>query len=305
MNKIPVRQTIAEAYRFTFVGLEKVIGLIWLPTVILTVGSYFVMSPYLAGMAQAIETNDFAQQGPQLALMFGFEVACLVLMAMIGVAITREILNPLKRPLFLRFGLGGTEFRLVGALVGLYVLLLLFVILCVIAAVALGFVLNAVLPGAASLASAPGATRGLGMAALIGLCLSPVLFYLMARLAFLVVPCIVMEGKFGIERSWQLTKGNVWRIIGICFAIMLPILIVSMIGQVVILGPEYFNPHLELVKDQAAQAKHNVENLRLLASKLPLLVGFSFLLAPFTSGLGFSAPAFAYRALMAQEKRPE
>ena len=299
MNKIPVKQTIAEAYRFTFYGLEKVIGLIWLPAVLMTVGSYFVLSPYLAGMASAMENSDFAQQGSNMVLMFGLEIVILVLMAMMAVAITREILNPLQRPLFLRFGLGATEFRLVGALIALYVLLLVFILIGALAAAALGYGLNALLPASGGL------KRGLALAALFGLCLIPVLVYIMARLTFLVVPCVVMEGKFGLERSWQLTKGNVWRIIGISLAIALPLLVILLIGEFFILGADYFNPHFEMLGDQAAMAKRNAENIRLMISKLPLLVGFSFLLMPFSSGLYFSAPAFAYRALMAQEKAPE
>ena len=37
-----------------------------------------------------------------------------------------------------------------------------------------------------------------------------------------------------------------------------------------------------------------------MASKLPLLMGLSFVLAPFTYGLAFAAPAFAFRALTGQ-----
>ena len=51
MNKLPVTQTVAESYRFTFGGLGTVIGLIWLPIVIPTVGGYFTLVPYFSGTA--------------------------------------------------------------------------------------------------------------------------------------------------------------------------------------------------------------------------------------------------------------
>ncbi|MDE2184342.1 MAG: hypothetical protein KGJ78_15080 [Alphaproteobacteria bacterium] len=300
MNKIPVTRTIAEAYRFTFAGLEKVIGLVWLPVVTLTVGSYFAVGPQLSGLAAAMESGDIGRQGPIMAGMFLFELVCIVLVSVIAVAITREILNPLKRPLFLRFGLGGMEFRLVGAMIGLYVLMIFFILALIALAAALGFFVNSLMPaGPAGLA---GPSRGAAFAVLIGLVLSPVLLYIMVRLSFLVAPSVVMEGKYGIERSWRLTKGNFWRIVAISLAVALPILVVSMVAQFAILGPEYFNPHLELLKDQAAQARHSAENMRKLAANLPLLMGANFLLAPFLYGLMFATPAFAYKALTAQAK---
>lgn len=58
MKKIPVGRTVAEAYRFTFLGLEHVIGAIWLPVVILTVGAYFITGPYLTAESAMLENGD-------------------------------------------------------------------------------------------------------------------------------------------------------------------------------------------------------------------------------------------------------
>ena len=44
MRKIPVLRTIAEGYAFTFGHLGTIIGLIWLPMVIVAIAGYFVMS---------------------------------------------------------------------------------------------------------------------------------------------------------------------------------------------------------------------------------------------------------------------
>jgi hypothetical protein len=297
MKKIPVGKTIAETYRFTFLHIERVIGVIWLPVVLLTVGEYFVSGSYLTGSASALDSGDFAQQGPLLARLLGFELVGLVLVAMVGAAITREILAPLKRPLLLRFGLGGTELRLLGAFVGLYVLLIVFVMALALAGMLLGFLLNSVVP--AGMGAAGGTKRAMGFAVLIGLVLSPLLVYAMLRLSFLVVPGAVMAGGFGIEKSWQTAKGNVWRIILISLAVALPLLAVYVGAQAAILGLDYFNPHLELIGDKAAQARHSAEQMRLLSERLPLLMGVKFLLAPFLYGTTFAAPAFAWRALTA------
>ena len=294
MKKIPVGQTIAEAYRFTFARVEHVIGVIWLPVLIMTVGGYFVSGPYLTAEAAMLDTGDVAQLGPVTASLFAFEIVCLVMTAVIGVAVTREILSPLKRPLFLRFSLGATEMRLTGALVALFVLMILFFLVCVVIAVVAGLALNSAMSATPGLT---GAQRAIGLGALIAVCLSPVLIFLVVRLGFLVVPSVVMEGKFGIERSWQLTRGNVWRIIAISLAVVLPLLIVMAGIEIAILGPDYFHNSMGVLGDKAAQARQSAEQIRIMAAKLPLLMGLNFVLAPFTYGLAYAAPAFAYRAL--------
>ena len=293
MTKIPVGETIAQAYRFTFAHLERVIGVIWLPILVLTVGGYFISGPYLSAEAAALN-GDISQLGPAMASLFVFEIVSLVLTAVVGVALTREILSPLQRPLLLRFSLGATEMRLTGAFVGLIVLTIVFVFACILVAMAAGGALSALLPATPGL---KGAERALGMGALIAVCLMPLLIYFLARLGFLVTPSVVMEGKFGIERSWELTKGNFWRIVGISLAVALPLLIVTGVIELVILGPEYFQQSMAMFGDKAEQASHSAAQIRILAAKLPFLMGLSFVLAPFTYGLTFAAPAFAWRAL--------
>jgi hypothetical protein len=299
MKKIPVWQTIAESYRFTFMGLERVIGVIWLPVLIMTTGAYFVSGPYLNAEASALDGN-FAQFGPAMVSMFTFELVMLVLAAVIAVAITREILSPLKRPLFLRFSLGAPEMRLAAAFVGLIMLMILFFVVCIVIAIIAGSVLGSLIPVTPGLTDAK---RALAIGALVVVCLSPVLIFLCVRLGFLVVPSVVMDGKFGIERSWQLTRGNVWRIIAVVLAVSLPLLIVTGIVEVAILGPDYFRHSMGSVGDKAEQARHSAEQIRLVAAKLPFLMGLSFVLAPFSYGLTFAAPAFAYRALTGEGRQ--
>ena len=297
MNKIPVAQPVVESYRFTFGGLSKVIGLIWLPVVILTVGGYFTLVPYFSNMAGALDAGDTGQQGVLLLRQLAVEIVAIVLMAMIAVAVAREILAPLKRPLFLRFGLGPAEFRTIGGFIGLFMLLIVFVVVLMVVGLVIGLAANAVLP-AAGAASGKGAA-GMGvLAGLFGFC---VLIYVMVRLGFLLVPAVVMEGGFGLERSWRLTKGNFWRIVAIGLATLLPIVIVAGFIDLTVLGPNFLNPHLELARDPAAQMRHSAEQMRQMSAHLPLLMGIGFLLAPFTYGMTFAPAAFAYRALTARQ----
>jgi hypothetical protein len=301
MNRIPVTRTVAESYRFTFGGLSKVIGLIWLPIIILTVGGYFTMVPYFSGMAGALESGDVSQQGSLLLRELAFELVMIVLMAMIAVAITREILNPVRRPSFLRFALGPTEFRVVGGVVALFFLMIVFVVILAIVGLVIGLVTGAVLPAA----GAAGSKGAAGIGALAGVIGFLGLVYIMVRLGFLLVPAVTMEGGFGLERSWKLTKGNFWRIVAIAVLTLLPILIVAMTIDLTILGPDFLNPHLELAHDPAAQMRHSAEQMRQMSAHLPLMMGIGFLLAPFTYGMTFAPAAFAYRALTSTAQPPQ
>ncbi|MDE2133603.1 MAG: hypothetical protein KGM97_02685 [Alphaproteobacteria bacterium] len=299
MNKIPVARTVAESYRFTFGGLGTVIGLIWLPIVILTVGGYFTMVPYFSGMAGALDSGDMSRQAALVLRELAFEIVTIVLLAVVSVAITREILNPLKRPSYLRFALGPAEFRVVGGFVGLFVLMFVFLFAVIIAGVVVGLAVNAALPASAA-AGAGLPNRAVAIAVLIGSLGAIGLVYVFARLGFLLVPAAVMEGGFGMTRSWQLTKGNFWRIVLIGLAVLVPITIVAVVADVAVLGPDFLNPHLELAGDAAARTRHSIEQMRQVSAHLPLMMGIGFLLAPFTYGMTFAPAAFAYRALTAK-----
>jgi hypothetical protein len=301
MNKIPVIQTIKESYRFTFGGLGTVIGLIWLPIILLTVGGYFITDQYISGMSGALQSGDLAQSGPLFLRLLSFGFVKIVLQAMIAVAIVHEILKPLKRPLFLRFGLGPSEFRVVGGYFGLIALMIVFIVILVIVSMIIGFAIGAVLPAAGTAAGAVMSKPAAGIAVLAGLIGCFALIYIFARLGFLLAPAAVTEGGFGLERSWQLTQGNFWRIFAIALATLVPIAIAAILIDVAVLGPDSLNPHLDLARDQAARLRHSAEQMRLLSAHLPLLMGLQFLLAPFAYGMTFAPAAFAYRALTARQ----
>jgi len=297
MIKIPVSRTVADSYRFTFGGLGRVIALIWLPIAIMTVGGYFVMQSYNVGMAGSLESGDAAQQGPLLVRMFAFQMVDVVLLAVMAVAIAREILAPLKRPVFLRFSLGPAEFRVVGGFIGLYALAIVFVMALVIVGLIAGFAGNAVGGGGTKQAAfaIAGALFFVGFLAMI---------YIFTRLGFVMVPAAALEGGFGIERSWRLTKGNFWRMFIVFLATALPVTIVWVIVQIMVVGPDALNPHFELLRDPAAMMRHQAVQMRQMSAQLPLLMGLRFVFAPFIYGMAFAPAAFAYRALTAKPETP-
>jgi hypothetical protein len=296
MKKIPVGQTIASAYRFAFVELERVIGVTWLPIIVLTVIDYFINGAILTSRAASLDTGDASQLGPVLAGQLGYLLVALLLKAVIAVAICREILKPLERPLWLRFSISGTEFRFVGTMLGLGAIGALVAVVCLAGAMSLsGFV---ALPGL------PKGQAAIGLAGLIVLVLSPALIYLFVRLGTQALPAVVTGGGIGLDRSWQLLKGNVGRMLLVSLAATVPLLLVYLAAYVAIVGPEIFNPHLELMGDAAAQLRHQSEVMRQTAVRLPWIEGLDFVLAPFLYGVWFGAQAFAFKALTSEAKPP-
>jgi hypothetical protein len=287
MNKIPAARTIAEAYRFTFAGLGNVIGLIWLPIVLLTVGRYFVMADAAVG---AGDPTDLNVQGPIVVRGLAFDLVAAVLFAMMAVAITRDILKPVKRPSFLRFALGPVELRVAGGYIGLFVLMFVFLL-------GLAMAIGAAGAAGAAMGAGAGKTAAGILVGLLSLAGAGALIFVFVRLSFLLVPAAVFDGGFGLERSWQLTRGNFWRIMLIGLATVIPVAIVVMLAALAIIGPDLLDPHLELGSDQAAQARHMAEIMRIILAHEPMLLGLSFLAAPFSYGLTMSSAAFAYRAL--------
>src|SRR5438045_3415486 len=65
VRRLPVIATIREAYAFTFAKLGAIIGLIWLPMVIVTIGDFFVAQNYGRQMQEAMLAGNAGSAGPQ------------------------------------------------------------------------------------------------------------------------------------------------------------------------------------------------------------------------------------------------
>lgn len=291
MNKLPVADTIRFGYAFTFGEIGTVIGLIWIPTLINAVVSFFALRIYYQAMAESMETA-LPAMGGQVMLPLLAAVLSMLLAAMIGVAITRQALGLRSGPAFAHFSLGSAELRVFGGFFGLYMILILGVF--VISLVVLGTAAGAAATAGGNLGNAALLGGVVGMLALAGLC---AMFYVAVRLSFLIVPAALVDGEFGVSRSWELTKGNFWRIFIVGLVTLLPIAIAFGIAEVAILGPNFFVPDMGSAKDPAAQVKQMAVQMRAMQAHMPLLMGLSFVISPLAYGMLFAPAAFAYRAL--------
>lgn len=286
MRKIPVWKTISESYSFTFGQLGTIIGLIWLPMVIVAVAGYFVMAQYYTSIPSAMEQGDPAAAGRSALIVILWSVMSLLLWAMMYAAVTRQALGLRKGPALFNFHFGIAELRVFGAIVALVAIFALFLMIYL-------FVVG-LLAGVAQSGASPAAGAAVGLLAIIFL---PALFFVMVRLSFFVIPATISEGGIGLARSWQLTRGNFWRIMLIGLATLGPLLIVTAIAELAILGPDFFMPHNMPAGDADAQLREMIAQMRAASPHMPMLYGFSFLIAPIVVGLALAPPAIAYLAL--------
>jgi len=293
MNKIPVGQTIRFAYAFTFGEIGTIIGLIWIPTLINAVASFFVLRAYYDTLINSFE-NGMPPSGAGLGWPLLLAFLAMLLLAMIGVAITQQAMGLRQGPAFARVSLGSAEWRAFGGFFGLYMLLVLFIAIFAVA-VSAASVATANAAQSSPAFAGPLATV-IGLAVLVG---TAILLYLIVRLSFLLVPSVVDGGEFGLSRSWLLTKGNFWRIVLVGLATLLPILLILSVVQLVLFGPGYFIPDLQQAGDAALRVRGMVDKMRTTRENMPILMGLSFVISPLLYGLMFSASAFAYRSLAA------
>jgi hypothetical protein len=287
VNKIPVGATIAYAYKFTFENLGAIIGLIWLPMIASTVGTFFIQTYFSGTLTAAMMQTQPAEAGQAVLSMIAWWLLSLLLTAMIYTAVTRQALGLRKGPAFVHFSLGLQEFRVFGAELALCAIIGLSVLFYFMGIIAL-----------AGVATRPGAQLLGAVALLFAVAGGGALIYVTARLSFLLFPATVVENKLGLSRSWALTGGNFWRIFAVGLATLGPIALIAGIGQYLILGPEYFRLILAAVTaDPATQAKISEMQSSMMAAHMPATLGLSLLIAPFSAGLALGGASFAYRAL--------
>ena len=291
MNKIPVGQTIRFAYAFTFGEIGTVIGLIWIPTLIQTVADFFILGTYYPVLADAFDAGA-APSGPAALLPLLLVVVSMLTMAMVGVAITQQVLGLRAGPVFAHIAFGSAELKVFGGYFFLYGLAILFLFV---------FVLAVSLVSAGSLAAvnfmgggAPAFAVGLVVLSLVGLAAA---IFVMTRLSYLLVPTILDGADFGVLRSWQLTRGNFWRIFIVGLATLLPLFIVIDVVGAIFLGPPPVAAQSATPATVEALLHSFAAELRSTLPHLPVLMGVGLVMSPLTYGLLFAPAAFAYRVL--------
>jgi hypothetical protein len=302
MDKIPLERTIGDTYRFAFSNILSIFGIAWLPCVV-TAALIAAVVWWLLPDFAAVDWSSAPDMGHNrevglalwlklLSVLPPVYLVIYVLFAMITVGIQRKALGLHPGPVFVYFSFGGGVWRLLGGII-LAMLLLLLNVLCTEAVVFATFWAGEHyhLPSVWGLVEA--------IAVIAGVCW---FFYSIVRLLFFLPPAVVAEGGFGLARSWELGRGNFWRIFAIIMACVFgPMLVISMVSQIVVM------PFMGQALMQIQQAAQNNEVLTPqqmwaiigppLHNFLPLWIAYEIVTLPILLGLQNAVSAFAYKNL--------
>ncbi len=306
MNKIPVGRTIGQAYSFSFGRYFPVLGILWLPMLAMGALAYFLLVPFYEKLPELMHQTQ--QHGgtlppsflPALGQLFRwlglFELLTLAILTIMSVGITKEALGLRRGPRFVYLSIGAAELRVIGGYILMMVLVFAGIIGVEIVGIVFGIVIYAAMAAAGHSQFDPKSI--VAFVPLVLVVIEFVCFYFMIRLSFLMVPVTVAENRIGIWRSWELTKGNVWRIVGILLAVFVPIIILEIVVGAVAFGPAFGSFIVALVKSSDGGATQIAALTKNFVPYFAMVWLVAFLLAPILYGLMMSPAAFAYRALV-------
>lgn len=277
MRRVPVAATIRDAYGFAFAHLGGIIGLIWVPMLLLTVMGFFSFQRYYADFIAAMAGGNPSALSSSLLMMLGYMVAALLLEAIILVSVVQLAAGTRDaKPVLVHFTFGPLEWRMFRALIALVGLLLLFLFPAYIVAGAAGMALGG---------------RGLVATNLTVLVLYVVIAAVVPRFLALLPAVAVGESHPVLRRTWALSAGNFWRLLAILAAVLGPVLVImGVIGTVLSGGAPVLPPN-------ATPEEQMVAAVRQASNVLPLMSGLSFLVSPLLVGLLARVSVTCWRAL--------
>ena len=283
MAKIPVWSTLGGAVRFVARDFGNILGVFWLPMLLLMVPSIWLQ---WQAVMQGVNSPPH-----RLTLLLQPVFIFLVAMQMLGIA--QLALGLRTGPVWLYVSLGKPVWRLLGC----WLLVAFFFLLAGLAAGFGGVLVTALLNR--TLGMAAGALAGL---AVLGLLVGGGI-YCVVRLSFLLVPVIAMEEpKFALGRAWELGRGNFWRMFLISLIILLPLIVLEL---VLVFGFLFKGLHFPPPHAAAAQTALFQAEMKARVSSLARgVVTYWYVVAPLTVifnvifyGVAVGAQCIGYRAL--------
>jgi hypothetical protein len=278
MRHIPVGATIRAAYAFAFSNLGSIIGLIWVPMILITVAQFFTLYRYYNDFIDVMASGNAAQIGPSLLMVLGYCLAALLLYAMMLVAVVQLALGTRSHGAIVHFAFGPLEWRMFRAL-SAFALMLLFAGFAIVFA---GNAAVAFTPVGSKLSQvAAGAILMLGALG-IGVLLVP-------RFLLLLPAIAVSEAAPVLRRAWALSAGNFLRLFVVFLGLAMPVLCVAIAAEAA-LGSR-------TVPAGATQQVQLISAIMQARQSLPLTCGLSFLISPWVIGLFAGASVAAWRTL--------
>ena len=279
MRRVPVVATIREAYGFLAEHLGAIIGLVWMPMVLLTVAEYFTLYRFYNSAIDFLAGGNSAEMGPALLMSLACLVAALLLYAMMFVAVVQLALGTqaASQPI-IHFAFGPLEWRMFRAFLAFAGLAML---IALTAMFAVGTI-SALVPGLKSNQAAAGNIMVLAMscAGLAGA----------ARMLLPLPAIVVHESGPALRRAWALTAGNFLPLLAIFLAVFLPVKLFQ-------ISIELWFGTKGALSTGATQQMQLMQALLNARQILPLACGLNFFISPIVIGLFAGASASVWRAL--------
>lgn len=315
MGRISVGKTVGDALSFAFEHYLPNLGVVWLPFLILGAVLHHLLPPIIehsAAVMTWVSDHPGVRPPPEISrpsqAIWLLLVAEPLLFAWMLVGLTKEALGLRSgfRPVYLAIGMA--ELRLIGAAIVFYILIVaLAVAIGIVAGIVVGTAMGILLAGAAQHADgATVAAYAAGSALVTAMIVLVPLFYVMLRLGFFLLPVTVAEKRFGLWRSWELSKGHVWALVGIAIVMLLILIAVEVVLLVAIMA--VFGGALAsalsvhgIPHDVRGATTVVVALMRSMTTLLPYFLGASVLITPILYGLQVGASVSAYREVTAGE----
>lgn len=286
VNRIPVGTVISQTFEFAFRRYFSLLGVLWLWMLLSLISSYFLLLPHLEDAAAG--SSHFPHG---LAVLAG-EILQMAIIAVNSVGVTKEALGLREGPRFVYLAVGTAELRVLGGM-----LLLGLVSFVVIFALGIGGGIVIAIVAAAS-GDRMAMTRAIGIATpilILGIFL--LLLYLWIRLSSFQTAVAVREHRFGLWRSWELSRNNFWRLLAIVLVVWIPLVALEAVLVWFMTGPALMKVIAAAAVGPEAMraAQSQLIASALSMSKYGMLVFLP--ISPIIYALMISPGAFAYRAL--------
>lgn len=271
MRRIGVIATLRDAYVFAFAHLGGIIGLIWVPMVLITVAQYFTFYRYYNGFIDAAMASNPELLGASLLTMLGYLVAAMLLYAMMMAAVVQLSLGARADGAVVHFAFGPLEWRTFRAFMGLV-------------GIGMGIIFIALM-----------LIEGAGMPPLAGggalMAVMALAFLLLGPRLMLLLPAVaVAETAPVLRRAWALSQGNHLRLLAVILGVAVPPFAVAVIAEL-FLGAQ--GPAMTGGLSTADQIAFATQARQL----LPFTCGLSFFISPLVVGLFAGASVSAWRVL--------
>jgi hypothetical protein len=278
ITRIPVLATIRDAYAFAFSHLGGVIGLIWLPMVVLTVSGFFTAQRLNAEALDALAGKISPTAGLSLLLMLSSFILTLLLLAMMQVAVLQLAQGVRKQTAVTPFAFGAPERRLFGAFLAFAGAVV--VIVGLVMNVALLLLAGAHLPDMTSVA-------------LLDLSIYGSIVFAAPRFLVLLPAIAAFEEVPSLRRAWSLSAGNFWRLLAVLVGIFVPIFVLFLVVEAMLLGQGGD-------MSQISPPQQMIELIKRTRDTLPMISGFGFMVAPLLIALFSGASLSAWRTVQAK-----